>query len=150
MRNFFPVVLVVFLTAAACSSSSPSSAVTTSPSTNTYTRNGTVPAAVNGVQQSDFQNFNVGQSGGTVSLTLTSAVETFPNGTLNPGVVMGLAVGAPGPGTCTLSAGQSPSLIQAGATGISGTLNAGAYCVQISDQTVQLGPVAYTIVIVAP
>ena len=52
--------------------------------------------------------------------------------------------------SCTLSAGVNPNLVQPGATGLSGTLNAGAYCVQISDATVQLGPVAYTIVIVAP
>jgi hypothetical protein len=150
MRYFFPVALVVVLTTVACSSSSPSSAVTTAPSTTTITVSGIVPAAVNGVQQSDFKNFSVGQSGGSVSLTLTSAVETFPNGTIVPGIVMGLAVGAPGPGTCTLSAGQSPTLVQAGATGISGTLNAGAYCVQISDQTLQQGPVAYTLVMVTP
>ena len=61
-----------------------------------------------------------------------------------------LAADTPGTGTCTLSAGQTPTLVQPGATGLSGTLNAGAYCVQISDATVQLGPVAYTIVIVAP
>jgi hypothetical protein len=150
MKKFILVALVPILTTVACSSSSPSSPVTTAPSTTTITLSGIVPAAVNSVQQSDFKNFNVGQSGGTVSLTLTSAVETFPNGTLNTAVVMGLAVGAPGPGTCTLSAGQTPVLVQPGATGLSGTLNAGAYCVQISDQTVQTGPVAYTIVIVAP
>ena len=95
-------------------------------------------------------DFSVGQSGGTVTLTLTKAEETFPNGTLNPAVVMGLAVGAPGAGACTLSATTTPQLGQPGASGLSGTLNAGAYCVQISDQTVQQGPVAYTLVIVAP
>jgi hypothetical protein len=154
MKNFTRVALVLVLTSAACSSGSSTSPITTAPSTTTVTLQGTVPAAVNGpsglVQQSDFKNFSVGQGGGAVTITLTSAIETFPNGTLNPAVVMGLAVGSPGAGTCTLSTGATPTLVQPGATGLSGTLNAGSYCVQISDQTVQLGPVAYTVVIVAP
>lgn len=149
MRNFFPVVLVV-LTAAACSSSSPSTAVTTAPSTTSITVTGVVPAAVNGVQQSASNNFNVGQSGGAVSLTLTSAIESLPGGTVITGVVMGLAVGSPSGTTCTLAAGTPQVLVSPGAAGLSGTLNAGAYCVQVSDQTVQQGPVAYTVVITAP
>lgn len=156
---FVLLALGIVLTTAACDSSSSTSPTMTSPNTPgvtsltpTYIQrlSGIVPAPVDGVPQSDSKTFKVGQGGGTVSVTLTSAVETFPNGTINPAVVMGLAVGAPGPGTCTLSAGQAPSLVQPGATGLSGTLNAGAYCIQISDQTVQQGPVMYTVVIVAP
>jgi len=152
MKNFIPVALVLVLTTVACSSSSTSSPVTTAPSTNTITVTGVVPAAVNGVGQSDpvLHAFNVGQSGGTVTFTLTSAVETFPGGTLVPGIVMGLAVGTPTAATCSLTAGVTPTLVQAGPTGISGTLNGGAYCVQISDATIQQGPVAYTLVVVAP
>jgi hypothetical protein len=151
MKNFILVALVsVVVTTVACSSGSTTSPVTTAPSTTTVTLQGTVPAAVNGVQQSDARNFSVGQGGGAVTITLTSAIETFPNGTLNPAVVMGLAVGSPNGTTCTLSAGTTPTLVQPGATGLSGTLNAGAYCLQISDQTVQQGSVVYTIVIVAP
>ena len=152
MKNFILVALVsVIVTTVACSSGSTASPVTTAPTTNTFTVTGVVPAAMNGVTQSDptLHSFNVGQSG-TVTLTLTSAVETFPNGTLIAGVVMGLAVGSPTGGTCAVSAGVTPQLVQAGATGISGTLNAGTYCVQVSDVTVQQGPVAYTLVIVAP
>ena len=127
-------------------SSSPSSAVTTSPSTNTITVTGIVPAAVNGVQQSDFKNFNVGQSGGAVSLTLTSALETLPGGMVITGVVMGLAIGSPSGTTCTLAAGTVPVL----SGQISGTAQPGPYCVVVSDQTVQQGPVAYTVVINTP
>jgi len=150
MKNLTLVALLLVLTTVACSSGSTTSPVTTAPSTTTFTLTGVVPAAVNGVQQNDFKNFSVGQGGGAVSITLTSAVETFPNGTLNPAVVMGLAVGTPAAATCTLSANANITLVQPGASGLSGTLNAGSYCVQISDATVQLGPVAYTIVIVAP
>jgi hypothetical protein len=83
MKRFGLVTLVTALTAAACDSSS-STSPTTSPITSNSTLSGTVPAAVNGVPQSVSSNFTVGQGGGMVTLTLTSAVETFPNGTLNP------------------------------------------------------------------
>jgi hypothetical protein len=119
----------------------------------TYTRtlNGTVPAAVNGVPQTASHEFSVGPGGGMVSVTLTSAVETFRNGSVNPSVVMGLAVGNPSGNSCLLPAGTTPALIQATATSpLSGPLNAGTYCVQVSDQTIQVGPVAYTVVVVSP
>jgi hypothetical protein len=118
----------------------------------TYTLTGTVLAAVDGHGQGDFKTFNVGQSGGAVTVTLTSAVETFPNGTLNPAVVMGLGVGTPsGPSTCTLPTGSTPALLQGSAMSIlSGTLNAGTYCVHVSDQTIQKGRVAYTVVVSSP
>jgi hypothetical protein len=151
MKNLTLVALVLVLTTVACSSGgSTTSPVTTAPSTTTITVSGIVPAAVNGVGQSAFNNFNVGQSGGAVTLTLTSAVETYPSGMLIAGVVMGLAVGSPTGGTCTVSAGVTPQPVQPGATGLSGSLNAGAYCVQVSDLTIQQGPVAYTLVIVVP
>jgi hypothetical protein len=154
MRNFFPVALVLVLTTVACSSSSPSSPVTTAPSLNTITVTGTVPG-LGGVGQSDpvLRAFTVGQSGGTpgtVTFTMTSANETLPGGMVLSGVLMGLAIGAPTGTTCVLSAGVSPTLIPVSATGISGALNPGAYCVQISDATNQQGPVNYTLVIMTP
>jgi len=157
MKNFARVALVALVsvsTTVACSSSTPSSVVAPTPTLNTIKASGVVPAAVNGVPQSDSQLFNVGQSGGTtptVTFTLTSATETFPNGTPpNTAVVMGLAIGAPSGTTCTVAAGATVQLVQASATPLSATLNPGAYCIQISDQTIQQGPVAYTIVIVTP
>jgi hypothetical protein len=119
----------------------------------TYTRtlNGTVPEAANGVPQTTSHEFSVGPGGGMVSVTLTSAVETYRNGSVNPSVVMGLAVGSPHGTTCLLPAGTTPALIQATATSpLSGLLDAGTYCVQVSDQTIQVGPVAYTVVVVSP
>jgi hypothetical protein len=155
MKNFTPVALVLVLTSAACSSGATTSPVTTAPSLNTITITGTVPAAVNSVGQSDpvLHLFTVGQSGGTpgsVSFTLTSAIETLPGGTVIPGVVMGIAIGAPAGSTCTLSAGVSPQPIQVSATGLNASLNPGSYCVQISDETIQQGPTNYTLVIVTP
>jgi hypothetical protein len=156
MRHFTSVmlalvVLVMVLTVAACDNSSGTTPTATSPNTTTTTLTGTVPAAMNGAGQTASSPFTVGQSGGTVSVTLTSAVETFPNGTLKTDVVMGIGVGTPTGGTCTLPSGSPPALLSAGASStISGALNAGAYCVQVSDQTVQQGPVAYTLVIVSP
>ena len=94
MKVFVLVAMVIVLTTVACDSSS-STSPTTSPITTSSTLSGTVPAALNGVPQSVSRNFTVGQGGGMVTLTLTSAVETFPNGTLNPEVVVGLAVGIP-------------------------------------------------------
>jgi hypothetical protein len=154
MKNLTLVALVLVLTTVACSSGSTTSPVTTAPSTNTFNISGVVPAPVNGVQQTDSHTFNVGQTG-TVTITLTAAVEMFANGTLNPAVYVGVAVGSPAGATCTVAAGATPSSLSAGAGSmnqISGTLNAGAYCLQVSsgDQTIVQGPVAYTIVIVAP
>jgi hypothetical protein len=150
MKVLGSVAMVIVLAIAACDSSS-STSPTTSTIINSSTVSGTVPAAVNGVPQSVFSTFTVGQGGGMVTLTLTSAVETFPNGTLNPDVVVGLAVGTATGTTCTLPAGSTPALFQAGAmTSMSGRLNAGAYCVQVSDQTVQPGPTVYTVVVQSP
>jgi hypothetical protein len=155
MKNFTRVALVLVLTSAACSSGSSTSPITTAPSLNTIMVTGTVPAAVNGVGQSDpvLHPFSVGSSGGTpgtVTFTLTSAVETYPGPMFVPGIVMYLAIGAPNGTTCTLSAGVSPTLIPVSATGISGAVNPGSYCVQISDATIQQGPVNYTLQIVTP
>jgi hypothetical protein len=150
LKHFALVALVVVLTTAACDSSS-STSPTASPAVSNSTLSGIVPAAVNGVRQSVSGNFTVGQGGGMVTVTLTSAVETFPDGTLNHDVVVGLAVGTPTGMTCSLPVGSTPALFQAGAVAsISGALNAGIYCVQVSDQTVQQGPAAYTVVVTSP
>jgi hypothetical protein len=121
---------------------------------NRYILSGTAPAAVRGVPQSASNNFSVGQSGGTVTLTLTSAVETLPGGVLNPSVVMGIGVGTPTGTSCTLSTGTAATLLSAGASSsISGTLSPGAYCIQVTNEDASAqtsGPVAYTIVVVSP
>jgi hypothetical protein len=85
-------------------------------------------------------------TGATVTVTLTSAVETFPNGQLLPTVFVGLALGTPTGTTCTLPSGSTPTPAQAGFSA-STTLNAGTYCIKVSDTTNQTGPVDYTVVV---
>jgi hypothetical protein len=112
---------------------------------------GTVPAVVAGVRQTASVLFNVASPGGSVLVTLTSAVETNPDGTMNPNVVVGLGVGTPNAGSCVLAAGDVPVLLQSGAnSSLSGTAAAGLYCVQVSDMTNQPGPVAFTVVVSHP
>jgi peptidoglycan/LPS O-acetylase OafA/YrhL len=143
--------LMVVLAAAACDNGSSATTTTPAPPTVTETLIGTVAAVANGVQQTSFVPFTVAQAG-TVSVTLTSAVETFPGGALNPSVIVGLSIGTGNAsGTaCTLSSGNVPLLVSAGPSSYSVSLVAGPACVQVSDQTVQTGPVAYTLVIVHP
>jgi hypothetical protein len=134
-----------------CSGGSNSSSTTTSPTLVSDTLPGTVPAPVAGVLQSASVIFNVNAPGGTVLVTLTSAVETNPDSSVNPNVVMGVAVGTPTAGTCSLGTGNVPVLLQAGAnSSISGTAASGLYCVQVSDVTNQAGPVAFTVVVSHP
>ena len=128
-----------------------SSATAPSQSINTETLSGTVAAAVNGAPQSSFNTFTVGQGGGTVTVTLTSAVETLPGGTVNSTVAMGMGVGNVSGASCVLLAGTAPQILSAGATAsLSGTLAAGTFCVLISDVTIQTGPVSYTVVVQHP
>ena len=151
MKHFSLVALVIVLTTAACDNSSGTTTSPSSPATNTITFSGTVPAAVNGVPQSQSEPFTVGQTGGTVTFTLTSALETLAGGALNPAVVMGIGIGTPSGSTCSVPAGTT-QLLSASATPLSGTLNAGSYCVQVTneDASPSSGPVTFTVVIVTP
>ena len=139
------------LLAAACSGSS--SSTTTPSQSQTFTTEiftGTVPAPVNGVLQSAMNNFSVGQGGGQISVTLTSAVETLPDGSLLATVAVGLGVGTPSGTTCSLL-GNGFTIAQAGsAAQLSGSVQAGSYCTQVSDVTNQLGPVAYAVAVTHP
>ena len=106
---------------------------------------GVVAPPVSDVLQKTFKTFTVGQGGGPVTITLTSAVLTRPDGTTLATVQMGLGAGTPSNGTCVIPtgsyvvtpAGASPQLV--------GSLSAGVYCVQVSDVTTQVGPVAFSI-----
>ena len=108
---------------------------------------GTVLPPVNQVLQKTFVTFTVGQGGGPVTITLTSAIQTRPDGTLQPTVQMGLGAGTPANGTCVVPLG-SYVVTTAGTTPhLSGSLSAGVYCVQVSDVTGQVGPVAFSVTI---
>jgi hypothetical protein len=147
-----PVYLLLAATAASCSGSSSSSASTTAPSQTITTDvlTGTVPAPVNGVLQSSSNNFTVGQGGGTVSVTLTSATETLPGGSLLTTITMGLNVGSSSISGCTPLANAFTTAVAGGTPQLSGSLSAGTYCVIVSDVTNQLGPVAYAVAVSHP
>ncbi len=151
MKRFILMTLPLVFTAAACGGGSTTTPTTTaSPTLATDVLAGTVGPPVSGVLQSDFKPFTVGQGGGTISVTLTSAVETLPGGTLLTTVSMGLGVGTPTGSTCTLLNGASTIAQGGSAAQLSGSVAAGSYCVQVSDVTNQVGPVAYAVAVAHP
>ena len=137
--------IAVATSACGGSDTSPSSTTPTTPVTNEVLT-GTVSPPVNGTLQSSFNSFVVAASGGSLAVTLTSAVETLPGGSLLTTVAMGLAIGTVTNGACapiqgaftTAQPGASPQLSTS-------TISAGTYCVQVSDVTNQLGPVSYAV-----
>ena len=146
--------LAAVLAAGACSGSSSSSSTssTTSPSQTITTDilTGTVPPPVNGVLQNASNGFSVGQGGGSVSVTLTSATETLPGGTLLSTVTMGLAVGTSSITGCAPLANAFTTATAGSTAQLSGSLSAGSYCVIVSDVTNQVGPVAYAVAVAHP
>jgi hypothetical protein len=151
LNRSLALAVLVTIICVGCGGDSGSSATTTSPTLISDTLPGSVAAPVAGVRQASSVIFNVNAPGGTVLVTLTSAVETNSDGTVNPNVVMGVAVGTSASGVCSLGTGNLPVLLQAGAnSSITGTAAAGLYCVQVSDVTNQTGPVAFTVVVQHP
>ena len=151
LNRSLALALLVTVICIGCGGGSSSSSTATSPTLVSDTLSGTVPAAIGGVHQSTSVLFNVAAPGGSVAVTLTSAVETNPDGSVNTSVVVGVAVGTSSAGVCTLSAGTTPTPLQASANStLSGTAAAGLYCVQVSDVTNQLGPVAFTVFVSHP
>ena len=108
------------------------------------------PPPVNGVLQTAFGTFIVGQGGGSVTVTLTSAVETLPSGMLLTTVTMGVGIGTVAGGICTLLPNAFTTAQSGSTPQLSGTLSAGTYCAQVSDVTSQLGPVAYALAVSHP
>jgi hypothetical protein len=151
MRLCLPLILAA-LAASACSGSSNSSSTTAPTQTiNNDTLVGTVPPPVNGVLQTSSNSFTVGQGGGTVSVTLTSATETLPSGAgLLANVTMGLAVGSSSISGCTALTNAYTTAQPGASPQLSGSLSAGTYCVIVSDVTNQLGPVAYAVSVAHP
>jgi hypothetical protein len=138
LSTLFAVFLTVF--AAACTSSTPTNNSLglnpTTPTQSTETFTGTVQ-----VQQSDTHPFTVAAQG-TVSVTLTAA---GPPAT----IFMGLGVGSwdATSSACTLFPTGTVQT-QAGATPqLSGTVAAGAYCVQVFDIGNQASPITYAVTV---
>ena len=140
----------IALVTSACNNSNTSTTTTPSQTIATDVLTGTVQPPVNGVLQVSFGTFVVGQGGGSVAVTLTSAVETLAAGTFLTTVTMGVAIGTVTGGTCTPLA-NAFTIAQASSTAqLSGTLSPGTYCAQVSDVTSQLGPVAYALAVSHP
>lgn len=151
LNRVFALALSVTVICVGCSGDSNTASTATSPTLVSETLSGTVPAPIGGVHQAGSVLFNVAAPGGTVAVTLTSAVETNSDGSVNASVVVGVAVGTPVNGVCTLGAGVGPTPLQAGANStISGTAVSGLYCVQVSDVSNQTGPVAFTVFVQHP
>lgn len=106
---------------------------------------GTVPAPVNEVFQSTFRTYTVGQGGGAVTVTLTSAVQTRPDGSLQTTVTMGLGAGSVVNGACVVPANSFVSTPAGANPQLTGSLAAGTYCIRVSDVTGQVGPVAFSV-----
>jgi hypothetical protein len=110
---------------------------------------GTVAPPVADVLQSTTLSYTVGQAG-QVTITLTSAVQTLPDGSLQA-ATMGLGAGTLMPGGVCVVAATAYLATQAG-TGphLSGSLTAGTYCIQVSGLIGQMGPVAFSVTVTHP
>jgi hypothetical protein len=140
--------LVATLGLSACNSTTSPTTFTPNPVNDVLT--GTVQPPVDGVFQTAFNTFIVGQGGGSVTVTLTSAVETFPGGTLLTSVSLGIGVGPLTNGVCTVASSSVVIAQASSAAVLSGTLPVGTYCVQLYDVTNQSGPVAYAVAVSHP
>jgi hypothetical protein len=109
---------------------------------------GVVNPPVNAVLQKTFKTFTVGQGGGPVTIALTSAVQTRPDGTQLTTMQMGLGAGTVVNGECMVPVGQYVVTTASSAPQLVGNLAAGVYCVQVSDVTNQVGPVAFSVTVV--
>ena len=139
MKRLLAVLLlgVTSLSAASCDNGGSSTDTPTSPSATLVTENftGTVDQGGTGVNP-----FTVTSSGGQVNITLTAA---GPPTT----IYMGLGVGSYAAPTCTLLTNGSV-LAQAGTTAqLTGTVNAGTYCVEVFDVGNQTAQIAYTVTV---
>ena len=122
---------------AACTSSDSSSSNSTSPTATVTTENfsGTVDVGGSAVHP-----FTVALSNGQLNVILTSA---GPPST----IYEGLGIGTYASSTCTLLTNGSV-ITQAGATAqLSGTVNAGSYCVKVYDAGNQTAAISYTVTV---
>jgi hypothetical protein len=132
----FAVAVLLALSTAACDTADPTTSsaapsVAVPPTVETFT--GTVAAG-----SKDVKPFNILLTGGTVTLTLTAAGPP-------PTITMAFSVGTFDGSTCTLI--QSVAAQGSTTPQISGTANAGAYCVVVADTGAQTGPVTYAVTV---
>ena len=145
MKRTLRIALPLLLAAAACSSNNSSNSTITSVGTLTNEIiTGTVAPPVNGTRQTDTKTFTV-KASGELDVTLTSAIESLPSGQFLTTVTVGLAIGNWSGTTCTAISGASTNAQAGSSPQISGNVQAGTYCVMVTDVTNQLGPVQYAL-----
>ncbi|MEQ1913243.1 MAG: hypothetical protein ABMA15_30805 [Vicinamibacterales bacterium] len=129
--------LTALLAASACGGSSTTGSTSTTgpsvtPTTEVFT--GTVP-----VGGSDIHSFTITLSNGQVNVILTAAGPP-------PTIFMGLGIGTPSGATCTLV--TSPLATPASSVAqLSGTAQAGTYCVAVYDAGNQTADVTYSVTV---
>ncbi|MBI3494247.1 MAG: hypothetical protein HY047_21070 [Acidobacteria bacterium] len=112
---------------------------TTAPTTAPTTENFTGTVAVGG---SDVHPFNVLLANGQLNIILTAAGPP-------PTIQMGLAVGTYSASTCTIFQNGSVTTAAGATAQLAGTaVNAGTYCVQVSDVGNQSAPVTYAVTVI--
>jgi hypothetical protein len=132
------MMLALAITTAECGGGSTSSPTIASPAATvtTETFNGSVD-----VGGSDSHPFTVALSSGQLNVTLTAA---GPPSTIYMSLGIGTFTGA----MCTLLTSASV-VTQAGAIAqLTGTANAGSYCVMVSDAGNQVAPVTYAVTVI--
>jgi hypothetical protein len=129
--------LILGVSAIGCGSSSSDSTTPAGPTATVTTDNFSGSVDPGG---KTFNQFSITLSGGQVNVTLTSA---GPPST----IYMGLGVGTFSDPNCTLLSNGSV-VTQAGSTAqLSGTLNAGTYCVMVYDAGNQVATVNYAVTV---
>lgn len=134
---FAGLALTTALLASACGSSDTNSTTATGPSATPTTEvfTGTVP-----IGGSDSHSFNVTLSNGQVNVILTAA---GPPTT----IFMGLGIGTPSGTTCTLLSGGSLATPAGTIAQLSGTAQAGTYCVAVYDVGNQTADITYSVTV---
>ena len=138
MRRVLAALLIglTSVLAAGCDNGGDSTTTPTTPTTPLITENFTGTVDPGGLS---FNSFTIANSG-QVNVVLTAA---GPPAT----IYMGLALGTFASGACTLLSGAS-TLAQAGATAqLSGTANAGTYCVEVVDAGNQTAQISYAVTV---
>lgn len=127
--------LAALVTACGGSTNPSSSLLAPSAMLSTETFAGTVD-----IGGSDSHTFSVLQSGGQVNVTLTAAGPP-------PTIYMGLGVGTPSGGSCALLTNAQILTQAATVAQLSGTVDAGAYCVMVFDAGNQTAQITYSVTI---
>src|SRR5436190_22487404 len=144
MSRFYPRVLVVLAVVgiSACGGSSNSTPTAPSGNATVETFNGAFdPKGVGPVH-----NFTIQQSNGLLNLVLTAVTDVTTSAPA--GIAVGLALGSQSSSGCVAISGASAT-VSAGTTsitsGLSGTANAGTYCLIVFDVGNLVNSVTYTV-----